>query len=461
MSGVLALRTVALSFTATVIGCASAQPPPGGPERREPPILLRVTPDTNAVNVTPRAVVFYFDEVIDDHGTGKTSLADLVQISPRDGPPDVDWRRRAIAVRPSRGWRANTPYTVTLLPGVADLRGNVRREPAEVIFSTGPSLPRTRLAGTVFDWVAGKPAPKALIEAVLPADTTVAYVAVADSLGRFVLARVPPGRYRVRGTIDLNNNRLSDRREPFDTVTVTLVDSAATEILAFVHDTTPPRIAEVTPRDSTTLRVAFDHALALDWKVDSSAFTLVQRRDSAVVPIAEALAAADYEQRETARARRADSLRAAAAPLPAVPLPRLPARSRADSINDAAASATPSRPSPVREIIIRTTRPLTPQTAYRLTARDVRGLLGRAAPAERTFSTPKLAVRDSTARPAPRRPTPVPPRAPTPTPPSPTRLSPLTSRLSPLPSRLSPLSVRPSPLASRLFRFVFPLSPLP
>ncbi|GAC1688902.1 MAG: hypothetical protein NVS9B3_07450 [Gemmatimonadaceae bacterium] len=408
MTGASAAR--ALITATAVIACASAQPPPGGPERKVPPILLRITPDTNAVGVTPRAVVFLFDEVIDDRGRGNGSLADLVEISPRAGAPDVDWRRQAIAIRPRRGWRTNTPYTVTILPGLTDLRGNARKEPATVTFSTGPTLPQTRLTGIVFDWVAAQPAAKALIEAVIPPDTMTAFVTQTDSTGRFVLAHLPPGRYRVRGTIDLNNNRVSDRREPFDTVTVTLTDSAATEILAFVHDTTPPRIAEITPRDSMTLHVVFDHALALDWRVDAQAFTLIARRDSTEIPIAEALSLAEDNAREARRIEKADSLRAREKAQPVVPLPP-PLRARADS---APAAPTPSRPSPVRDVIVRTTRALQPQTAFRIVVRDVRGLLGPAQTTDRTFSTPKAVARDSTKR-APVRgagPTPSPPRPP-------------------------------------------------
>ena len=51
-----------------VAACASAGPPPGGPEDRLPPHLVRVTPDTNAVNVRDKNASFYFDEQINDRG---------------------------------------------------------------------------------------------------------------------------------------------------------------------------------------------------------------------------------------------------------------------------------------------------------------------------------------------------------------------------------------------------------
>src|SRR5439155_414574 len=71
---------------------------------------------------------------------------------------------------------------------------------------------------------------------------TAAYVTLTDSAGNFRLLGIPPGRYRVWAIQDQNNNRRQDRREPFDTVSVT-VDSTANAVLwAFVHDTIGPRV---------------------------------------------------------------------------------------------------------------------------------------------------------------------------------------------------------------------------
>src|SRR5215207_8511048 len=112
------------ALLAVALGCASQGAPPGGAPDSTPPEVLHITPDTGAVNVKPARVVFRFDEVVSERPQGATSLRDLFIISPRQGEPDVDWRRDAITVRARRGWRANTVYTVTMLPGLTDLRGN-------------------------------------------------------------------------------------------------------------------------------------------------------------------------------------------------------------------------------------------------------------------------------------------------------------------------------------------------
>jgi hypothetical protein len=365
------------------LACASMETPPGGPPDSAPPVLVNVTPDTNAVNVRPKAVVFRFDEVVSERPRTATKLDEMVLISPATGAPNVDWKREAIEVRPRKGWRPNTTYTVTLLPGLGDLRNNVRTEGASVIFSTGPSIATSAVRGLAFDWVAGKPAPGAYIEAISHPDSIV-YVATADSSGTFVVRNIPPGEYTVRALVDLNRNRDLDPRELWDSVHVTVSDSARVEMLTHAHDTIPPRIDQVAARDTFTLRVTLDRPLDPGMTVDTSLFTLVGP-DSSIVPLAEARAAAVYERLQAERDRaRADSVARAAPPLATgerAPRPGEPAQP--------ITAVTPSKPSPVSEVIIVASRALRPGATYRLRARGLRGIMGTARDSEREFKMPE------------------------------------------------------------------------
>ena len=307
----VALRAfVPLSLAA----CASASPPPGGPPDSEPPRLVKITPDTGAVSVRPPKVVFRFDEVVSERPQGAATLAGLFLISPRDGEPRVDWDREAIEVRPRRGWRPNTVYTVTMLPGLVDLRSNVRKDGATAVFSTGPTIPDTRITGIAFDWIAGGPLPKAFVEATTP--DSVVYVTGADSVGRFTFRHLPPGPYIVRAFGDANANRVREPREAYDSATVTVVEGTgadtvrapSVELLAFVHDTLGPRINAVTVRDSVTLRVEFDKPLQEGSRLTRSDFTLKRGPDSTVVAIALAEPARDADAR-AAQEREAASRR--------------------------------------------------------------------------------------------------------------------------------------------------------
>ena len=386
-----AQRARRLAVLVGIAACASPGLPPGGPEDRDPPELVSITPDTFATGVSPRAVVFRFDEVVSERPQGATTLAGLFLISPRDGAPDVDWNRTALTVRPRRGWRRNTAYTVTMLPGVVDLRGNVRREGGVAVFSTGGPIPRTMMAGQVFDWSAGAPAGRALVEAISRPDSVV-HVAQADSTGAFRIRYAPPGTYTIRAFIDANNNRGFEERELWDSVQVVLKDSAHVELLAFAHDTIGPRITTVAIMDSMTLRVTFDKGIDPSQEITAASFSL-RARDSSLVPIASARSAQEWDRARAARAdsQPADTIRrappAAAAARPAVPTPTRPAaRATPDS---ASVIPRPSRPSPRSEFVIELGRPLQPREVYRWQATDVRGLMRTPRTSDRTFTVPE------------------------------------------------------------------------
>jgi hypothetical protein len=383
-----------------IVGCASAGTPPGGPPDIAPPKLLQVRPDTNAVNVRARSVELRYDEVVNERVSGATSLSQLFVVSPNDGEPRVSWHRSRLVIAPRKPFRPNVTYTITQLPGMSDLRNNVDSTSHTYVFSTGPAIARTRIAGIVFDWITGKAAPRALIQAIVPTDSTT-YVTYADTAGRFIVPHLTPGKYVLRAIIDANRNRALDPREVFDSATITVGDSTFHEMLAFVHDTIGPLITTVTPRDSMTLRVAFDKALAPTLQVNAAMFA-VKGRDSTDVPIAAAVLGPAFDKlvadsvrakqvqdsiaqaRSADSARRADSARAPQTPRAAPP--PAPRRAAADTTPP---PPKPSLPSPATEVVIRLSRPLAASASYRVRATGMRNLMGRERTSERVFTTPK------------------------------------------------------------------------
>jgi len=142
-------RLIALVFVA---GCASAGAPPGGPDRKLPPEITAVSPDSGQTNVKAKSVEFRFDEVVSDRPSGgATGLDQIFLLSPRNGNAVVSWHRTRITVRPRKGFRPNTAYKITMLPGLLDLHGNVRKETTTILFSTGATFPAFSVVGRVFD----------------------------------------------------------------------------------------------------------------------------------------------------------------------------------------------------------------------------------------------------------------------------------------------------------------------
>jgi Big-like domain-containing protein len=390
----VAVRPKLILFVAAwlVGACASVSPPAGGPEDKVPPRVVRITPDTNAVNVTARAATFVFDEIINDRGEGPSDVSNYFLVSPSDGAPRVNWHRTRIDVRPRHGFRPNTAYTITMLPGLTDLRSNAMKTTATLIFSTGPTIPTGRITGTVFDWVAERGAADALVQAVT--SDSITYLAKTDTGGKFVVGPLGPGTYLVRGFIDQNQNRALDRTEAWDSVRVTAPQSGPIELLTAPRDTLPARLLSVSPIDSVTFRLTFDRLLDPVQSFPIANFRVVGA-DSVVLPIAATRTPREEAQRDSIRqkaaadsARRVDSLAgnfvppvrpaAPAAGAPGAPTPVAPK-----------GPARPSRPAPFTTITIVMGQPLKVSTNYRVSVTTVRALSGRVTGSERQFTTPK------------------------------------------------------------------------
>ncbi len=279
---------------ALITGCATIQPPPGGPPDLTPPVLVSVTPDSGAiVPGLKNAAVFRFDEVVSER-----TLDQMVLLSPRPRAMQVSWHRTTIEVKPREGWKAGVVYRLTLLPGMMDLRNNKLTTGRTVVFSTGAAIPATTLSGRVIDWEGGAAAARALVEAIRLPDSLV-YWDVADSVGKFSMTAVPPGRYVFSATVDKNTNRRRDYREPFDSTVVTLDSSASYTFWSFTHDSVGPRIRNLTRADSMTIHADFNQMLR-PGSTDSGSVSVLQLPDSTPVSLTAVLTQADYDSLQTA-----------------------------------------------------------------------------------------------------------------------------------------------------------------
>ena len=419
------MKAVVLRAAALLLlsGCANQTAPPGGAPDLAPPLVLKVSPQNNAVGATPKAVVLQFDEVISESPKGAKDIAELVFISPKSGVPEVDWGRSKIAIRPSKGWKQNTVYSVVIKRGLQDLRNNGIDSTIRLVFSTGGPIPSTRIAGVAFDWAAGNGLSGAVVEAVAPDSTT--YQVVADSTGRFVLQYLPPGPYLLRAYGDRNTNRTLDPIEVWDSVRVTLTQSADIEFYSFAHDTVGLRVANVTPQDSGVLKVTFDKPYA-PGQLFGPGDVVIKRADSSIVRVKSVQTIPERALADTLKAKaRADSVARVASLRDSTPalrartdsLARLRrvdslaavARSEREARTRAAArrgrpgapiDTTPPpklrRPLLYTEIYVTLDTVLEPQKQFRLSVSNLRSLSGTVRTPARTFTTPRAPKPDST-----------------------------------------------------------------
>ncbi len=409
-------------------GCANQSAPPGGAPDLAAPLVLKVSPQNNAVGAKPKAVVLQFDEVISESPKGAKDLAELVFISPKSGVPKVDWGRSKIEIRPSKGWKPNTVYSVVIKRGLQDLRNNAIDSTIRLVFSTGGAIPDTRITGVAFNWQSTKGMSGGVVEAIAPDSTT--YQVVTDSVGRFDLRYAPPGRYTLRAYDDRNSNRTLEPLEIWDTVSVTLTQTASAELYAFGHDTVGLRISDIALVDSGGgVKITFDKPYAPTQIFDPGSI-VVKRPDSSAVGIRlirtpqqramadslQALAKRDSIARVAARQDSTPALRARTDSIARV--------KRADSVSAAerteraareaqrlAAARSGRRLAPVdttpppkirrpalfSEVYLTFDSVLPPQTQFRVVVESVRSLSGTVRSPSRTFSTPKAPKVDSTA----------------------------------------------------------------
>jgi hypothetical protein len=406
---------VAAGAAGAALGCASQGIPPGGPPDKAAPMLVAVMPESGTVRVSPSVVEFRFDEVVSERPRSAASLEKLVVISPSDGTPNVAWGRNRLVVRPRSGWRPNTAYTVTILTGLTDLRGNSSDRRFTTVFSTGSTITGGIVRGVAFDWMAGRAAPGARIEATVGADTLLRWATAADSTGRFALGSLPAETFLIRAWVDQNNNGVREPREAWDTVTIAISDSARHDLYLFPHDTIGARMGEVTITDSVTIRVKFDHGLWPGNPINAAQFRLVRARDSSEIPIRQVLAAALHDSsairgklaRDDSLARadtsekgrremaRSDSLRRALARDSASRAQVEAVRAAHDTTRRLPAPV-PAREVPPTEFVIVTAKPMPEEVPLRLFARDVQALMGPARSSDRLIVRRKPAAIDTT-----------------------------------------------------------------
>lgn len=416
---------LAAAVLLAVAGCARPLPPPGGQPDRLPPEIVSTRPEQLAVVAGyDKPVVFRFNERISERGLGPRSVV----VSPQGGEVDVDHSGDEIKVSLKHGWKQGVVYRVTLLPTVRDLFGNQRQVPAEVVFSTGPAIPETAVAGLLLDRITGKPEQDAWVSARSRADSTVVYATVADTAGFYALRFLPPGAYTVMAFVDRNNNRKPDQSEAFAEDTARLPSARDTVLLPtlslLTRDTTPARLVRADVKDSLEIDLHFDDYLDPDQPLGPVRVALFRMPDSTRVAgtptlyfpkkFARAKAATAKAAGDTSKTGKPGVDTARAAP-PGAQGPGRPPRR--DTTAAAPAGQGPGGPArrdttaadtvqlPTRDLMLVPAAPLPPRTKYVVTVDgvvNVNGLPkgGGSAPFQTPAPPRQRPAADTTKRPA-------------------------------------------------------------
>ncbi len=398
------IAALGAAAAAVLFACARPYPPPGGEADRLPPRVVSITPEPMSVGVARDArVVIRFDERISERG-----IEDAVLVSPLTSELRVDRGRSELRISLRDGWEADRIYHVVVQPVVQDLFGNAITDPLEVVFSTGPAIPHTAVAGLVTDRLTGKPAAGAWVAAVRAPDS-VEYGAVSDGEGLFALRHLPPGAYRVRAFMDQNRDRVANFREVQDSAMIQLAegDTALIPLALLVPDTTPANVIRAEAPDSLHVRVHLDDHIDPARGVTGIRTALRLMPDSTAWPIERVMLPHEFDElqrrlRAAEDSARADSLARAQAD------PAAPDTSATRPVAARAATPRPqprpqdappdsvAEPLPTRELVIIPARPLRAAARFLIELGgivNINGLRGGGGSAE--FTTPRPPAPDT------------------------------------------------------------------
>ncbi|MHB9029614.1 MAG: Ig-like domain-containing domain [Candidatus Latescibacterota bacterium] len=209
--------TAVLGFM-LAFSCARQGFPPGGPEDKAAPEVVRILPEPLSTNVSTReSIIFEFSEAMNEQG-----VEDNLFIVPIPAEwPEITWREggRVLILDFPGGLRDNATYVITVGAKATDRRNNPLRDSIILTFSTGPEIEQGIIRGRVIPWTFFGPSPEnaagvdviayRLSDAVQtpdPRDDVPDYVTQTGADGSFTLVGVSSGQYRLFAIGDKDRN---------------------------------------------------------------------------------------------------------------------------------------------------------------------------------------------------------------------------------------------------------------
>lgn len=231
---VLAVVTVIVAL----YSCASIGRPDGGPLDETPPRFIGSTPAVGALNNTKTKVSLSFDEFIKLEKANEKVVISPPQVQ----QPEIKASGKKISVNLLDSLKPNTTYTIDFSDAIVDNNEGNPLGNFAFTFSTGSAIDTMEVSGTLLEASNLEPVKGMLVGmhsnlsdtafTKLPFDR----VARTDSRGHFTIRGVAPGKYRIFGLMDADQN---------------FAFSQKSEALAFNDSLVIPRWEERIRQDTT------------------------------------------------------------------------------------------------------------------------------------------------------------------------------------------------------------------
>ena len=251
--------------------CASRQTPPGGPEDKTPPAVVRLFPPKDTTGITSLAYLeIEFDEPVD-----RNSLNNQIGMMPElPNGFKLNWKGgRRLRILLTDSLEKDLTYIINIGTGVKDYRGNRLTSPILLTFSTGKAIDRGEIRGRV----TGESIQDVFIYAY-PVDSTFhsgmifeqkpRYYTQVDQQGNYRISYLRPGVYRLFALKDQNRNRVYTLQIdqigfPAGDVRLDSLDSHIDNLNFTMtqEDTLQPKIAAARSKHNHLVEVTFSEAV--------------------------------------------------------------------------------------------------------------------------------------------------------------------------------------------------------
>ena len=214
-----ALRTHYLSFILVFAisflfwRCANIGNPQGGPKDETPPVIVKSTPEPNALNYQKQEVYIEFDELIQL----KEMFQKFVVSPPVNEQPIIEARGNRLFIKFNEELQSNTTYTLDFADAVADNNeGNIIPN-FSFSFSTGEVIDSLKVSGHVWDADDLSPSEGKIVLLHENLNDSAIHTLVpvrlakTNSKGYFSILNVRPGQYRLYALDPAPNNYKFDQ----------------------------------------------------------------------------------------------------------------------------------------------------------------------------------------------------------------------------------------------------------
>ena len=199
---------IALLCILILAACASIGSPDGGAYDETPPKVVKCQPANMSVNNRDKKLTLTFDEFI----VLENASEKVVVSPPQKEMPEIRTSGKRIHIPLNDSLKENTTYTVDFSDAIVDNNEGNPMGNFTYAFSTGTEIDTMEVAGTMLDASNLEPIKGMLVGLhsnlndsafnKLPFDR----VARTDSRGRFSIRGVAPGKYRIYGLMDADQN---------------------------------------------------------------------------------------------------------------------------------------------------------------------------------------------------------------------------------------------------------------